>query len=492
MNAALYIRVSTEDQIELSPDSQRKLLLEYARKNNMIVEDKHIFSDEGISGRKAEKRPNFMKMIALAKSKEKPFQKILVWKFSRFARNQEESIVYKNMLKKDGVDVISISEPIIEGPFGSLIERIIEWMDEYYSIRLSGDVMRGMTEKAMRGGVQASKPFGYEIIDKKYVPVESQKQAVQDIFQMFLNGKTCNEIAQTLNLRGITNNRGNKFEGRNIKYILQNPVYCGLIRWNYSDQGRHTIKDKSEWIIVNGAHEAIIDKETYNKVQEILECKSNKFADRKPASTEYKHWLGGLLRCSNCGSTLTYTAYSKSSLCQNSKYTGYFLCNKYKKKSCSAKNSITIKQAEKLLVDTLKEDLNAIGDNRFDKIKVRPLSNMGERELLEKQLAKIPDRIKKAKDLYINGIDTLEEFSVTKTEILKEKELLEEKMRKLKTPKLDKDKFKNTLQTAISLIENGQDKLKINEFLKTFIDKIVIDRETGTFEVFYFQPLYLT
>ena len=117
MNAALYIRVSTEDQIELSPDSQRKLLLEYARKNNMIVEDKHIFSDEGISGRKAEKRPNFMKMVALAKSKEKPFTKILVWKFSRFARNQEESIVYKNMLKKDGVDVISISEPIIEGAF---------------------------------------------------------------------------------------------------------------------------------------------------------------------------------------------------------------------------------------------------------------------------------------------------------------------------------------------------------------------------------------
>ena len=59
-----------------------------------------------------------------------PIDVILVWKFSRFARNQEESIVYKSMLKKDNVDVISVSEPLIEGPFGSLIERIIEWMDD--------------------------------------------------------------------------------------------------------------------------------------------------------------------------------------------------------------------------------------------------------------------------------------------------------------------------------------------------------------------------
>lgn len=78
---------------------------------------------------------------------------ILVWKFSRFARNQEESIVYKSLLsKKHNVEVTSVSEPLVDGPFGSLIERIIEWMDEYYSIRLSGEVTRGMTEKALRGG----------------------------------------------------------------------------------------------------------------------------------------------------------------------------------------------------------------------------------------------------------------------------------------------------------------------------------------------------
>ena len=128
--AALYIRVSTHDQEELSPDAQKRLLLSYAKEHELVTSNELIFLEKGISGRKAEKRPEFMKMVSMAKSKEHPIDVILVWKFSRFARNQEESIVYKSLLRKQhNVEVISISEPIIDGPFGSLIERIIEWMD---------------------------------------------------------------------------------------------------------------------------------------------------------------------------------------------------------------------------------------------------------------------------------------------------------------------------------------------------------------------------
>ena len=128
---AAYVRVSTEDQAEYSPDSQLELLREYAKRNDMLLPDEFVFRDEGISGRTAEKRPDFMRLISTAKQKPRPFSTILVWKFSRFARNQEESIVYKSLLKKENdIDVVSISEPLAEGPFGGLIERIIEWFDE--------------------------------------------------------------------------------------------------------------------------------------------------------------------------------------------------------------------------------------------------------------------------------------------------------------------------------------------------------------------------
>ena len=115
--ACAYIRVSTDKQEELSPDAQKRLLIDYAKKNNVSLLADNIYIDNGISGKKADKRPEFMKMIGLAKSKEHPFDIVLVWKFSRFARNQEESIVYKSLLKKNDVDVVSVSEPLVDGPF---------------------------------------------------------------------------------------------------------------------------------------------------------------------------------------------------------------------------------------------------------------------------------------------------------------------------------------------------------------------------------------
>ena len=91
-NGALYIRVSTADQTELSPDAQQRLLLDYAKKNGIIISKDYVF-EESVSGRHADKRPKFQEMIGIAKQESHPLDVILVWKYSRFARNQEESIV---------------------------------------------------------------------------------------------------------------------------------------------------------------------------------------------------------------------------------------------------------------------------------------------------------------------------------------------------------------------------------------------------------------
>ena len=128
--AAAYIRVSTDDQEEYSPDSQIRIIREYAKAHGYILPDEYIFQDDGISAATARKRPAFNRMIALAKGAEKPFDVILVLMFSRFARNREESVLYKGLLRKQGITVVSIKEPAVDGPFGTLIESIIEWFDE--------------------------------------------------------------------------------------------------------------------------------------------------------------------------------------------------------------------------------------------------------------------------------------------------------------------------------------------------------------------------
>ena len=171
-----YIRVSTEDQVEYSPASQLEKIREYAKRNGYILPQEYVFVDEGISGRHTQKRPAFNRMIGTAKQKPKPFDAILLWKFSRFARNREDSIVYKSMLRKQcGIDVISISENIGDDKMSVIMEAMIEAMDEYYSINLAEEVRRGMTEKAGRGQAVTIPSLGYLIENGKLT------QPVKDI-----------------------------------------------------------------------------------------------------------------------------------------------------------------------------------------------------------------------------------------------------------------------------------------------------------------------
>ena len=141
---AIYVRVSSEEQARdgYSIDAQIKALKDYALKNDIFIEEQYIYKDEGISGRKAEKRPAFMEMIKTAKSKPKKFDVILVHKFDRFSRNREDSIVYKSLLKKEcGINVISITEHLDpDDKMSIILEAFLEAMAEYYSINLSEEV----------------------------------------------------------------------------------------------------------------------------------------------------------------------------------------------------------------------------------------------------------------------------------------------------------------------------------------------------------------
>ena len=90
-------------------------------------------------------------MIADARRRSKSFDVILVYKYSRFTRNREDSIVYKSLLRKHGVRVVSITEPFEDTPTGKLMEAIIESLDEFYSANLAQEILRGMRESASRG-----------------------------------------------------------------------------------------------------------------------------------------------------------------------------------------------------------------------------------------------------------------------------------------------------------------------------------------------------
>ena len=169
--AACYIRVSTDDQLDYSPESQLAEIKKYASEHGYYIPEKYIFRDEGISGRSTAKRPGFNEMISVAKQKPKPFDAVLLWKFSRFARNRTDAVVYKSMLRRQlGIEVISVSENIGDDPGTSVIlESMFEAMDEYYSINLSNEVKRSMKLKAEHGESTGPAPYGYKNENKKNI-----------------------------------------------------------------------------------------------------------------------------------------------------------------------------------------------------------------------------------------------------------------------------------------------------------------------------------
>ena len=456
--AALYIRVSTEDQAELSPDAQKRLLLDYAKKNDIIIPGDFIFT-ESVSGRHAQKRPEFQKMIALAKQPSHPIDAILVWKFSRFARNQEESIVYKSMLKKDQVDVISVSEPLVDGPFGTLIERIIEWMDEYYSIRLSGEVLRGMKEKALQNGYQSVPCLGYSAVGhgKPFIINEAEYAIVSYVMDLYDN-QSLDEtaIARRCNDLGYKTRRGNPFERRTIDRILQNPFYCGTVRWN--------------GVEFEGTHEVRLSKERYEKRQKLIAARKRPIKSRNVSTC--KHWLSGLLKCSVCGATLSYTGNNKCP---------YFQCWKYAKGFHKSSTALSVKKAEEAVINYFEQILDGAEFTYVCKRKIA--DNSLQIEQLQKEIDRLSMREVRIRDAYEAGIDTLEEYKNNKERLSSDRlELtaaLSQLLQEEQPEEPDKEEVLKEIRSIADILKNPDVSYEEKgTLLRSVVEQIVYDKES--------------
>jgi DNA invertase Pin-like site-specific DNA recombinase len=480
-NACAYIRVSTDRQEELSPDAQKRLLFDYAKKNGLSLLSEDIYMDNGISGKKADKRPEFMRMIALAKSKEHPYDVILVWKFSRFARNQEESIVYKSLLKKNNVDVVSVSEPIIDGPFGTLIERIIEWMDEYYSIRLSGEVIRGMTEKALRGGYQGTMPMGYRMDKSTGIPYiyEDEAVIVRLIFNEYLTGQSYLEIARKLTSLGYRTRRSTSFEGRTVEYILQNPFYYGAVRWNRQNHDTHTIKDSSEWIIAMGKHEPLIDKDTWDTVQRMIAATKRPYKAR--AAGHMKHWLGGIVKCSSCGASLAAGLGATR-----------YQCSGYNKGRCLHSHFIRTAALEQAVFSSFEDILNGTAGLEYSLRHVDNSESKSRADIIRESMEKLDIKEARIKQAYRDGIDTIEEYRDNKAILKRERDALEASLAECTpvsdTAENDARMLRNIASALAIIKDTSQDTVTRANAVRSVVDHFVYNKDTESLEIFFYLP----
>ena len=469
--AAAYIRVSTDDQLEYSPDSQLEKIRLYAERNQILLPKEFIFVDEGISGRKTKNRPAFNEMIGLAKRSPKPFDVILVWKFSRFARSREDSVVYKSMLRKErNIDVVSVSEDIGDDKLSILIEAIIEAMDEFYSINLAEEVKRGMTEKAKRGGVLSIPGFGYKVENGEYVIVPEEAEIIRKVFNDYLNKKGFLTIAKELNAMGIKTHRNCKIENRTIDYWLHNMLYIGKICWSPNGK-RSRNYNLEDMIISDGHHEPIIDMETWDKTQERLVKQKEKYgkyynSDRKDLS----HWLTGLLRCEKCGKVLSYQG-------------GYFGCSERSRGKCDGVGYIKAEKIAKIILNILSEmelpnvELDFAEPNSAQEVNINDDSR-----IISAQIQRLEIRLERVKLAYEDGVDTLEEYKAKKKaftdEIDKLSEMLEQDQEE--EPKEEVKLNKKELRRLTEVLKDADvSNMEKNNMARTIFKEIIKGGDDG-------------
>ena len=478
-----YVRVSDERQDEYSPDSQLKKIREYASKEGYTIPDEYVFYDDGISGRNVKKRDDFNRMIAMAKEKSHPFETIFVWKFSRFARNQEQAILYKNLLRKNGVSVVSVSEPIPDGHFGTLIERIIEWMDEFYSINLGVEVSRGMEEKFSRGEPTNNAPFGYNMKDKQWFINEEEAEIVREVFKRFTDGEGVRAIAVDLGNRGVKTIRGNAPDNRWVDYMLNNPAYIGQLR--RSPNGARAISKRNykndDIVIVDGCHDPIISMELWDQAQErIKQIKATypKYAKREQP---IDYMLKGIVRCSSCGGALAMS----SAMSGKAKIRTMQCCN-YSRGSCKVSHSINIPKITNALIEGLEL---ATETKQFTIVPKAPKESNNATVDYDKLIAIEERKLERAKQAFLAEIDTIEQYGQNKKDITERiNGLIAKRDGEAPKAEIDIDAYAKKVSEVVEYIKNPDTSEKAkNEALRTVIEKVVYEKAKGNLAIYFHE-----
>ncbi len=329
--AVIYARYSSHSQRDESIEGQLRECHEYAVKNEYLILEEYC--DRALTG-KTDNRAGFQKMIRDAKNNK--FNYVLVYKLDRFARNRYDSAMYKNMLKKHNIKVISIKENISDSPEGIILESVLEGMAEYYSANLSQNIKRGMTENALQCKFNGSGcPLGYKITPDKHFEIDPiGAKIVKEIFVMYSEAKTSSEIINYCNEKGYKTSKGQGFNKNSIIRILTNEKYIGT--YKHGD------------IVIENGIPSIIDKALFDKVQTMV---AKNYTSRARSKAIVDYLLSGKLYCGHCKENMI----GISGTSKSGKKHYYYECTTHRARKTCDKSAERKEPLEDIVVKTIVE-----------------------------------------------------------------------------------------------------------------------------------------
>lgn len=292
MKTAIYIRVSTEEQVKegYSIQAQRNKLEAYCISQGWDIMGFYI--DEGISAKDTE-RPELQRMIKHIE--QGVIECVLVYRLDRLTRSVLDlynllDIFEKHHCKFKSATEVYDTTTAIGRMFITIVAALAQWERE----NLGERVKMGMQEKARQGKWTVSiPPYGYDKEGDDLVINKNEAVIVRKIFDLYLSGLSMRKIAVELNSLNVVTKSGAKWTDPNIKYILTNPIYFGTMRYNFrvNQENYFEIKDVAP---------LIINKDIFGKVQILIEKRS--VSHPRAAVSEFI--FSGIAKCGTCGSPL--------------------------------------------------------------------------------------------------------------------------------------------------------------------------------------------
>lgn len=371
---ALYGRLSRDDEMSgesMSIQSQRAILGQYAKEHGFT--NCRFFMDDGYSGTNFD-RPAFIEMMELVQQGR--VKTILVKDLSRLGRNYLEVGRYTEVIFPEyKVRFIAITDGVDSAVGENEFAPFKNIINEWYAKDISRKVKSAFKAKALRGEYTgAYPPYGYDRdpADRHKLVPNQYSSVIGEIFRMALEGKTCGQIARELERQQILrpqaylHEKFGKFvsdrilqypfawDHSSVRAILMNQVYIGnMVHFrtgskNFKEK-KLIWKPETDWIVVEGTHEPLVDTETFWTVQERVKVKQ----PRKRCCNA--NIFRGLLFCGECGKRMAFCNRKNE---KRRKSLGSFSCNtnrRYGGKFCTT-HYITLEQVKSIVLEDIRRN----------------------------------------------------------------------------------------------------------------------------------------
>ena len=273
----------------ISPELQTTAIESYAQRKNIRIVDRVEALDESGSQERSKWWRTLESVVSRVEAGEADV--VVVWKFSRMARHRKRWALTVDRIEVAGGSLESATEDVDTTTSTGRLTRGMLAELAAWEAEVKGEQWKEVKERRARLGLGTGKPrFGYQIIDKRYVPHPVEGPLLAECYERVVNGEGIRSVALWLNTQGVTTTGGNSWTSQKLGRVLRSGFATGMLRWH--DE------------MLPGQHEALISVDVWERFQALV-------AAREPRewSPDRKHLFTGLLRCAYCDGKLS--AYSR-------------------------------------------------------------------------------------------------------------------------------------------------------------------------------------